>query len=92
MRLSQIQRLRITDDFIHAFQIRYGAEWQKKLSVPLRPSPIEDIACKNKVSKNQVRKIRKELLVLGQLLQILETLSQPLYSTPVLDESLYSFP
>lgn len=88
MRLTQVQRLHITDDFVHAFQIRYGIEWQKKLSVPLRPSPIDDIAAKYKVSKNQVRKIRRELFILGQLLEILETLSQPL----VVDESLFTFP
>lgn len=88
MRLTQIQRFHITDDFIHAFQIRYGLSWQKKLSVPLRPSPINEIAQKHKVSRNQVRKIRKELCILGQLIQILETLSQPL----VVDESLFTFP
>lgn len=87
MRLTQIQRLHITDEFVHAFQIRYGIQWQKKLSSPLRPSPIDDIARKCKVSKNQVRKIRKELSILGQLMQILETLSQPL----VVDEPLFTF-
>ncbi len=86
MRITQAQRFEIIEDFIQIFQIRYGPQWQDHLTSPLKPSPMKEMAKKHHVSVNQIRKIRMELFILGQLMGILNTLVQP-----IVDEPLYSF-
>ncbi len=63
------KRAGITQDLIHAYQLRFGDEWRTSLTKNLRPSPIPEIAAKHGVSQLVVRSIKHALWLIGTLLQ-----------------------
>ncbi len=71
----------IIQDFVDIFQARYGPEWRAKLTTNLRPSPIHQIAEQRGVSVSDVRKVRSQLVAMGLLFSIVQTMSEPLPST-----------
>ena len=80
MPLTQEVRDIIIQDFIDILQARYGDQWMEKLTSNIRPSPIRQIADQRGVTVADVRKVRSQLLALGQVIQIFTTLTQPLPS------------
>lgn len=68
---------RIAQDFIAIFQSQYGDEWKAKLTQNLRPSPIQQIAKQYGVSVSHVRKIRREFIAVGYILEFMTTLTAP---------------
>ena len=78
MPLSPEQRAVILQDFLDVFQARYGDEWKSKLTTNLRPSPIRQIAEQRGVTVSDVKKVRSQLLAMGQLIEIFTTMSQPI--------------
>ena len=86
MPLTEEQELLIVQDLKEAFEQVYGDRWMLHLTGNLRPSPISHIAKKRGVSIHTVRKIRSQMLVLGQLIQLYNTLLEPI-SHPSIDES-----
>ena len=78
MPLSQEQRDMIIQDFLDVFQARYGEEWKTKLTKNLRPSPIRQIAEQRGVSVSDVKKIRSQVLAMGQLVHLFTLMTQPL--------------
>jgi hypothetical protein len=91
MILTIEQEAVILQDLREAFEQVYGDRWMFHLTDNLRPSPIPHIARKHGVSLYAVRKLRSQMLVLGQLFQLYHTLFEPI-SPPSLDESFSGFP
>jgi hypothetical protein len=82
MPLSEEQRDIILQDFLDIFQAKYGEQWRTKLTTNLRPSPIQQIAEQRGVKVSDVKKVRSQLLAVGQLFTIISTMTQPLPSEP----------
>jgi hypothetical protein len=80
MPLSEEMRNLILQDLIHAFQEKYGEDWRSKLTTNLRPSPIQHIVEQRGVKVSDVRKVRSQLLAVGRMVNILQTLSAPIPS------------
>lgn len=78
MPLSEEQRNLILQDFIDAFQAKYGHAWRFKLTTNLRPSPIHHIVEQRGVKASDVRKVRSQLMAVGRMILILQTMTQPL--------------
>lgn len=68
----------VIQDFIDVFQSRYGDNWRSKLTTNLRPSPIHQIAEQRGVRVSIVKKIRSQLVAMGLLYQVMQTIHQPL--------------
>ena len=68
--IPEEQRDEIIKDFINIFQAHYGEEWKRKLMAPLKPSPIYQIAKERGVNVSEVRKIRSQLIVCGQFIEL----------------------
>lgn len=81
MPLSDEQRDIILQDFLDIFQAKYGDQWRAKLTTNLRPSPIQQIAEQRGVKVSDVKKVRSQLLAVGQLFLIISTMTQPIQST-----------
>jgi hypothetical protein len=81
MTLSDEQRDIILQDFLDIFQARYGEQWRTKLTSNLRPSPIHQIAEQRGVKVSDVKKVRSQLLAIGQVFQLISTMTQPLEPT-----------
>lgn len=79
--LSQEKKDQIAQDFIDICQARYGEGWRSKLSDKLRPSPIRQIAQQRGVSVSAVRKIRSQLILVGYMVILHETITAPIYYT-----------
>jgi hypothetical protein len=79
--LSQEKKNQIAQDFIDIFQARYGEEWRSKLSDRLQPSPVYQIAEQRGVSVSAVRKIRSQLIVVGYMVTLHETITAPINYT-----------
>lgn len=90
MPLTEEQEALIVQDLKEAFQQVYGDRWMFHLTANLRPSPIAHIAKQRDVSIHAVRKVRSQMLVLGQLFQLYHTLLDPI-SHPSIDESSNEF-
>ena len=73
----------ILQDFLGIFQARFGDEWRSKLTTNLRPSPIQQIAEQRGVKVSDVKKVRSQLLAVGQLVQLINMMTQPV-SPPLL--------
>ena len=71
MTLSDELRDLILQDFIDIFKARYGEKWREKLATHLRPSPIYQIAEQRGVTVSDVRKVRSQILAVGQFLNLL---------------------
>ena len=80
MPLSEEQRDVILQDLIDIFQARYGEEWRFKLTSNLKPSPIHQIAEQRGVTVAEVKKVRSQLLAIGQIFHIVRTMTTPLSS------------
>lgn len=78
MTLTEEQRDCILQDFLDIFQAKYGEHWREKLTSNLRPSPIHQIAEQRGVKVSDVKKVRSQLLAVGQLVHLFSTLTQPL--------------
>lgn len=78
MPLSEEQRDIILQDFLDIFQAKYGEQWRTKLTTNLRPSPIQQIAEQRGVKVSDVKKVRSQLLAVGQLVSIISTMTQPI--------------
>jgi methionyl-tRNA formyltransferase len=78
MTLSDEQRDIILQDFLDIFQAKYGENWREKLTSNLRPSPIHQIAEQRGVKVSDVKKVRSQLLAIGQVFQLISTMTQPL--------------
>lgn len=89
MPLSPELRDVILQDFLDIFQARFGDEWRSKLTTNLRPSPIQQIAEQRGVKVSDVKKVRSQLLAVGQLFQLITMMTQPV-SPPLLDESYWA--
>lgn len=89
MPLSPELRDVILQDFLDIFQARFGDEWRSKLTTNLRPSPIQQIAEQRGVKVSDVKKVRSQLLAVGQLVQLINMMTQPV-SPPLLDESYWA--
>lgn len=68
----------VIQDFIDVFQSRYGDNWRSKLTTNLRPSPIHQIAEQRGVRVSIVKKIRSQLVAMGLLYEVMQTMTQPL--------------
>ncbi len=75
--LTEEQRDQIIKDFIDVFQLYYGEEWKRKLTSPLKPSPILQIAHQRQVSIAEVRKIRSQIILCGQFIELYMSLISP---------------
>ena len=84
MPLSEEQRDIILQDLIDIFQSRYGEEWRAKLTTNLRPSPLQQIAEQRGVKMTDVKKVRSQLLAVGQVFQVISTMTA---SYPSLESS-----
>lgn len=82
MPLSDEQRDIILQDFLDIFQAKYGDNWRAKLTTNLRPSPIQQIAEQRGVKVSDVKKVRSQLLAVGQLFLIISTMTQPIEPSP----------
>ncbi len=71
-------RDRVIQDFIDVFQARYGDSWRSKLTTNLRPSPIHQIAELRGVSVSTVKKIRSQLVAMGLLYEVIQTMQEPI--------------
>lgn len=80
MPLSDELRDIILQDLIDIFQARYGEEWRFKLTSNLKPSPIHQIAEQRGVTVAEVKKVRSQLLAIGQIFHIVRTMTTPLSS------------
>lgn len=80
MPLSEEQRDIILQDLIDIFQARYGEEWRFKLTSNLKPSPIHQIAEQRGVTVAEVKKVRSQLLAIGEIFHIVRTMTTPLPS------------
>jgi hypothetical protein len=78
MPLSEEQRDIILQDLIDIFQARFGEGWRAKLTTNLKPSPIQQIAEQRGVSVSDVRKVRSQLLAIGQIYHVISTMTAPL--------------
>ena len=78
MPLTEEIRDLILQDLIDIFQARFGEEWRSKLTTNLRPSPIQQIAEQRGVTVADVKKVRSQLLAVGQIYHIIHTMTQPL--------------
>lgn len=67
----------ILQDFIDIFQAKYGEEWRSKLTSKLTPSPIHQIAEQRGVSVSDVKKVRSQMVALGLLFQVIQTMTEP---------------
>ena len=76
MPLTEDQRIQIRDDLISVFQSKYGDDWVNQLIHPLRPSPLKQIAKDRGVPVCEVKRVRKQLLSLGLVLQALFIVEQ----------------
>lgn len=83
MVLSNEIRDVILQDFIDIFQAKYGEEWRSKLTTKLTPSPIHQIAEQRGVRVSDVKKVRSQMVALGLLFQVVQTMTSPLPSDPV---------
>ena len=81
MPLSEETRDLILQDLIDIFQARFGESWRSKLTSNLKPSPIQQIAEQRGVTVSDVKKVRSQLLAVGQIFHIIHTLTQPLPSS-----------
>jgi hypothetical protein len=81
MTLTDEQRDVILQDFLDIFQAKYGENWRSKLTTNLRPSPIHQIAEQRGVKVSDVKKVRSQLLAVGQLFLLFSTMTQPLETT-----------
>ena len=72
----------ILQDFIDIFQAKYGEEWRHKLTGKLSPSPIHQIAEQRGVSVSDVKKVRSQLVAVGLLFEVVQTMTSPLPSGP----------
>jgi hypothetical protein len=68
----------ICQDFIDILKANYGEHWKEKLTAKLTPSPIQQIAEQRGVSISDVRKVRRQVLLGGRLLQWYTSLLEPL--------------
>jgi hypothetical protein len=80
MPLSDEQRDIILQDLIDIFQARYGEGWRFKLTTNLKPSPIHQIAEQRGVTVADVKKVRSQLLAIGQIFHIVHTMTTPIES------------
>lgn len=88
--ISEEQRNRVLQDFVHIFKETYGEEWMLKLSSNLTPSPIARIAEEHGLKRYQVKQIRRQIKVIGQYIELMRMLLEPIpISTVSLDESFY---
>lgn len=78
MPLTDEKRDEILQDLIDVFQARFGEDWRKKLTTNLKPSPLSQIAEQRGVSLSNVRKVRSQLLLCGQLIQWYTSLIEPI--------------
>ena len=78
MTLSQELRDVILQDFLDIFQARYGEAWKTKLTTNLRPSPIRQIAEQRGATVSDVKKVRSQLLAMGQVVNIFIQMTQPI--------------
>jgi len=78
MPLSQELRDVVLQDFLDILQARYGDEWKKKLRGKLRPSPIKQIAEQRGVTVTDVKKVRSQLIAMGQVVEIFTMMIQPI--------------
>lgn len=78
MPLSPELRDIILQDFLDILQARYGDEWKKKLTSNFRPSPIRQIAEQRGVTISDVKKVRSQLMAMGQLVEIFSIMTQPI--------------
>lgn len=82
MVLSNETRDIILQDFIDIFQAKYGDQWRHKLTSKLSPSPIHHIAEQRGVRVSDVKKVRSQMVALGLLFQVVQTMTSPLPSDP----------
>lgn len=78
MPLSQELRDIILQDFLDIFKARYGEDWKRKLTTNLRPSPIRQIAEQRGVTISDVKKVRSQLLAMGQVIEVFHLMTQPI--------------
>jgi hypothetical protein len=78
MPLSPELRDVIIQDFLDIFQARYGETWKSKLTANLRPSPIRQIAEQRGATITDVKKVRRQLVALGQVINSLQMILQPI--------------
>jgi hypothetical protein len=82
MPLTQELRDIILQDFLDILQARYGDNWKTKLTSNMRPSPIRQIAEQRGVPISDVKKVRSQLMAMGQLVELFTMMTQPIYETP----------
>jgi hypothetical protein len=75
--LSQEQRDLVLQDFVTIFKETYGEEWMLKLSANLTPSPIASIAADRGLKLYQVKQIRRQIKVVGQYIELMRSLFEP---------------
>lgn len=78
MPLTEETRDLILQDLLDIFQARYGEQWRAKLTTNLKPSPIQQIAEQRGVSVTDVKKVRSQLLAVGQIFHVISTMTAPL--------------
>lgn len=78
MPLSPELRDVIIQDFLDIFQARYGETWKSKLTANLRPSPIRQIAEQRGATITDVKKVRRQLVALGQVINSLQMILEPI--------------
>jgi hypothetical protein len=76
--ISQDQRYLVFQDFVDIFKEKYGEEWMYFMSQKLIPSPIQSIAEHRGVNVFQVKRIRRQLKVIGQYFELIRSLYEPL--------------
>ena len=75
--LTDEQRDQIINDFINVFQSQYGDTWKQKLTAPLKPSPIYQIAQERGVKISEVRRIRRQFILCGEFIEMYMSLINP---------------
>jgi hypothetical protein len=78
MPLTQELRDIILQDFLDILQARYGDKWKTKLTTNIRPSPIRQIAEQRGVPISDVKKVRSQLMAMGQLVELFTMMTQPI--------------
>lgn len=81
MPLTEEKRDLILQDLLDIFQARFGDQWRAKLTTNLKPSPLQQIAEQRGVSVTDVKKVRSQLLAVGQIFHVISTMTAPLDAT-----------
>ena len=76
--LSEHQRKLVIQDFIDILKEKYGEEWIYHLTQKITPSPIAAIAEERDVKVFHVKQIRRQIKVVGQYIELIHSLIDPL--------------